>query len=48
MIAQPSLLQEVESLYACRQEAIDDPYPIYHRMRSESPVLLHAGLAAPI
>jgi len=46
MIAGPSLLQEVEALYACRQEAIDDPYPIYHRMRSESPVLLHAGVAA--
>jgi cytochrome P450 len=46
MIAQPSLIQEVESLYACRQEAIDDPYPIYHRMRTESPVLLHSGVAA--
>jgi cytochrome P450 len=46
MIAQPSLIQEVESLYACRQEAIDDPYPIYNRMRTESPVLLHSGVAA--
>jgi len=46
MIAQPSLLEEVESLYACRREAIDNPYPIYHRMRAESPVLLHSGVAA--
>jgi pimeloyl-[acyl-carrier protein] synthase len=46
MIAEPSLLEEVDALYACRQDAIDDPYPIYHRMRTSSPVLIHNGVAA--
>jgi cytochrome P450 len=46
MIAQPSLLEAVDALYARRQDAIDNPYPIYHRMREESPVLIHRGVAA--
>lgn len=46
MIAQPTLLEAVDAFYACRQDAIDDPYPIYHRMREESPVLIHRGVAA--
>src|SRR6266542_803418 len=46
MIAEPTLLEDVEALYACRREAIDNPYPIYHRMRAESPVLVHKGVAA--
>src|SRR3981081_642746 len=46
MIAQPSLLEAVDALYARRQDAIDTPYPIYDRMREESPVLIHRGVAA--
>jgi cytochrome P450 len=46
MATHVSLLDEVDALYACRQDVINDPYPIYARMRTEAPVLLHAGIAA--
>jgi cytochrome P450 len=46
MATHVKLLDQVDDLYACRQDAINDPYPIYHRMRAEAPVLLHGGVAA--
>jgi cytochrome P450 len=40
------LVEEVDSLYALTPEVLADPYPVYHRMRAEAPVLIHAGVAA--
>jgi cytochrome P450 len=39
MIAAPSLQEELNALFAGRQDLVDDPYPLYHRMRSEAPAL---------
>jgi cytochrome P450 len=43
---EPDLTEEVEALYACRRDVINDPYPLYHRMQIERPVLVHAETAA--
>jgi len=39
MIAPPSLQEELNALFAGRQDLIDDPYPLYHRMRAEAPAM---------
>jgi cytochrome P450 len=40
------LLEEVDALYACEQTIIDNPFPLYGRLRNEAPVLVHQGVAA--
>src|ERR1700694_5821682 len=41
MIAAPSLQEELNALFAGRQDLVDDPYPLYHRMRSEAPAMAY-------
>jgi cytochrome P450 len=45
MITEPSLLQEVDALYQLRQDLVDDPYPLLHRLRGEAPVLIREQIA---
>jgi cytochrome P450 len=45
MITKPSLVDEVDSLYKLRQDLVDDPYPLLHRLREEAPVLLRNDIA---
>jgi cytochrome P450 len=40
-----SLLDDVSALFDLRPKLIADPYPLYHRMRAEAPVLVHRGVA---
>jgi cytochrome P450 len=39
MIAASPLHEELNALFAGRQDLVDDPYPLYHRMRAEAPAL---------
>jgi cytochrome P450 len=42
--AQPALLGEVDAFYAHRDDLIQDPYPLFRRMRAEAPVLAWRSL----
>jgi cytochrome P450 len=44
MITQASLAEEVDALFAGRQDLVDDPYPMYHRMRDHAPALWYGSL----
>ena len=44
MITQASLVEEVDALFAGRQDLVDDPYPMYHRMRDHAPALWYGSL----
>jgi cytochrome P450 len=39
MITEASLVAEVDALFAGRQDLVDDPYPLYRRMREHAPAL---------
>jgi cytochrome P450 len=39
MLAPTSLDEELNALFAGRQDLVDDPYPLYHRMRQEAPAV---------
>ena len=39
MITAPDLASGLDALFAARQDVVDDPYPLYHRMRAEAPVM---------
>jgi cytochrome P450 len=39
VIETASLLEELNALFAGRQDLVDDPYPLYHRMRAEAPAM---------
>jgi cytochrome P450 len=43
-ITQPALLSEVDAFYAHRDDLIQDPYPLFRRMRSEASVLAWGSL----
>jgi len=45
MITKPSLVDEVDSLYRLRQDLLDDPYPLLHRLREEAPVMIRDNVA---
>lgn len=45
MIAEPALLDELDALYSLRQDLVDDPYPLLHRLRAEQPVVLRNQMA---
>jgi cytochrome P450 len=44
MIASPSLTDEVSGLFDLRPDLIQDPYPLYARMREEAPFLRHRAV----
>src|ERR1700730_8345053 len=41
MIARSTLREELDALFDGRQDLVDDPYPLYHRMRVEAPVMAY-------
>ena len=43
MITEATLVEEVDALFAGRQDLVDDPYPLYHRMREHAPVLWYGS-----
>jgi cytochrome P450 len=45
MIANQTLIAELDALLDLRQESLDDPYPLYHRLQEEAPVLIHRSMA---
>jgi len=45
MIANQTLIEDLDALLDLRQDALDDPYPLYHRLQSEAPVLIHRSMA---
>ena len=45
MIANQTLIEELDALLDLRQDALDNPYPLYHRLQQEAPVLIHRSMA---
>jgi cytochrome P450 len=45
MIANPTLVEDLDALLDLDQDMLDDPYPLYHRLQEEAPVLLHRSMA---
>jgi cytochrome P450 len=43
MISEASLVEEVDALFAGRQDLVDDPYPMYRRMRDHAPALWYGS-----
>jgi len=43
MISEASLVEEVDALFAGRQDLVDDPYPMYRRMREHAPALWYGS-----
>ena len=43
IITQASLVDEVDALFAGRQDLVDDPYPMYRRMREHAPALWYGS-----
>jgi cytochrome P450 len=43
MITQATLVNEVDALFAGRQDLVDDPYPMYRRMREHAPALWYGS-----
>jgi cytochrome P450 len=44
VIASQALLEDLDALLGLRQDLLDDPYPLYHRMQAEAPVLRHQAM----
>ena len=44
MIASEPLMGAVSALFAYRQDLLDDPFPLYHRLQDEAPVLEYGGV----
>ena len=45
MIQSPPVVRELDALLDLRPDAVDDPYPLYHRLQVEAPVLIHRSMA---
>jgi cytochrome P450 len=45
MISSRTLTEDLDALLDLRQDLLDDPYPLYHRLQQEAPVLIHRSMA---
>src|ERR1700686_485682 len=45
MFANATLIEELDALLDLRQDLLDDPYPLYHRLQRVAPVLIHRPMA---